>query len=1018
MTTRKPTDGKTYWRSLGELQDTPEFRDFLHREFPVAASEFPEGLSRRRWLQLMGASLALGGLTGCRWESEQILPFAIRPENRIPGVAEQFATSIDIAGMPRHLLVTCYDGRPIKVEGNPEHPDSRGATDTFAQATILDLYDPDRSSQLRERRNRKTFTRSWDEFDTFLNEHLSNYQQTGGDGLGILVEPIRSLTERMLFAAIQERFPKIQLFGFSALGNTAEHQATQQVFGKHFRTSLRLDKAQRILCLDADPLGVDVTSVRNIGDFATGRTPNEDMNRLYVAESQYTVTGAAADHRLPTKSQDIGGLLSYIDAEVRKQLEKRGASRNIPKPPDSMKQFAAAVVDDLTNFAGASAIIVGARQPAAVHAMAMKLNHLLGNIGQTVALIAEDSDTQWKSPNELGRLAASGKLSTLFVLGGNPAYDMPVDAPIRDALKSVGTTIRFGQYDDETSDICQWHVPLAHPYETWGDVQSWDGNPSITQPLIAPLLNGRSRIELLAQLADDQRDAETIVRAAIEKFGRTNSISENWKKWVHDGFVSSDDGQDSALPTPADLSANAPLPFSGSDTVELVFTADSSTLDGRFANNGWLQETPDFLTKLTWDNAAIVGPQTAQDHGLTHGKFVRIEVGSRQVELPVYVMPGQARGSIGLALGYGRTRSGIIGGHSEENVATVGVNVQPLRSTNSAFIANATRLVPVDRSFEFATTQDHHAIDTVGREEIGQRVGKLVHEGPLDVYLEHPDFAHHGSHHIESDPLWKEPTYDDHAWGMAIDLNKCIGCNACTIACQAENNVPIVGKEQVALGREMHWLRIDRYFKGDVEDPEVTHQPVACHHCENAPCEQVCPVAATVHSDEGLNDMIYNRCVGTRYCANNCPYKVRRFNFLNYNEELEDANRELVQLAVNPEVTVRTRGVMEKCTYCVQRIQNVKIDAKTGRRTIEDGEIKTACQQACPAKAIEFGDINDPNSRVAQAHADARAYGMLAELNVKPRTKYLARIRNPHPLLADRTSEHAPGYKDSADGHH
>ena len=1010
----QPTNGKTYWRSLGELQDTAEFRDFLHREFPVAASEFPEGVSRRRWLQLMGASLALGGLTGCRWEPEQIAPFAMRPENRIPGVPEQFATSIDIAGMPRHLLVTCYDGRPIKVEGNPEHPDSRGATDTFAQASILDLYDPDRSGALRETRKRKSFTRSWDEYDSFLEQHFAGYRATLGAGLGILVEPIRSLSEQALLVKIQERFPKLRLFQFSTL-ESHERTAAERVFGTPLRTSLRLNKAHRLLCLDADPLGIDATSVRNIGDFATLRTPNAQMSRLYAVESQFTVTGAAADHRLPLKSNDIGGFLSHIDAQIRNRLADPSAEPQSHDLPDTMARFAEAVVDDLLTHQQDSAIVVGARQPTAVHEMAFQLNQLLGNLGRAIELVRDADNLRWSDPAELAPLAKNGALKTLFVIGGNPVYDLPSDIPFRDVLDQIPTTIRCGQYDDETSAHCTWHVPVAHPFESWGDVQAWDGRPSITQPLIAPLLNGRSRVQLLAQCANDRREPQAIVRAAVDAYNHRNASSEDWKQWVHDGFVNDFPSPIAIDQLPTTSPPPPPIPFSSETDVELVFTASSTALDGRFANNGWLQETPDFLTKLTWDNAAIVSPQTATDLGLTHGKFARIEVREQQVEIPVYVMPGQARGSIGLAIGYGRTRSGIIGGQASEGIASVGVDVMPLRSIEAPFIGTATRVVPLDRTFEFATTQDHHAIDTVGREEIGQRVGKLVHEGPLDLYLEQPDFAHHGSHHIESDPLWQEPAYEGHAWGMAIDLNKCIGCNACTIACQAENNVPIVGKEQVALGREMHWLRIDRYFKGDVEEPEVTHQPVACHHCENAPCEQVCPVAATVHSDEGLNDMVYNRCVGTRYCANNCPYKVRRFNFLNYNEQLEEANRELVQLAVNPEVSVRSRGVMEKCTYCVQRIQNVKIDAKTGRRTIEDGEVKTACQQACPAQAIEFGDLNDPNSRVTQAHADARAYGMLAELNVKPRTKYLARIRNPHPLLADGRS---PVSKDHADGHH
>ena len=549
--------------------------------------------------------------------------------------------------------------------------------------------------------------------------------------------------------------------------------------------------------------------------------------------------------------------------------------------------------------------------------------------------------------------------------------------------------------------LSTWHLPQAHDYEAWRDVRAWDGTLGAAQPLIAPLLNGKSAIEVLGLICNDRRDPRMMVREAVGSAYGQPLLDDNWAKLLHDGFLPG-----SALPVvnvepramDREPAVDAVLRRVTSDT-EIAFNASHSVLDGRFANNGWLQETPDFLTKLTWDNAAIISPATAERLGVDHGTLVRITRGRAELELPAFVLPGQAPDSIGVAIGYGRRAAGVIGGKDNDAVPTVGIDVNPLRRFDAMHFTTEVKINPTDKQHAFATTQDHHAIDTVGLEESGRRVGELVREGTVTDFQEHPDFAQHASHHNPLESLWREPSYDGHAWGMSIDLNKCVGCNACVVACQAENNVPIVGKDQVAKGREMHWIRVDRYFKGEIENPEAVSQPVACQQCENAPCEQVCPVAATVHSDEGLNDMVYNRCIGTRYCANNCPYKVRRFNFFDYNKELEEPNRQLAQLLINPEVTVRSRGVMEKCTYCVQRIQSVKIDAKNDRRSIQDGEIKTACQQACPSQAIEFGDLNDSESRVSEAHADPRAYGMLSELNVKPRTKYLARIRNPNPAL-------------------
>ncbi|MEM9355314.1 MAG: TAT-variant-translocated molybdopterin oxidoreductase [Pseudomonadota bacterium] len=999
----KTTTGKIYWRSLDQLQDTAEFREFLHREFPVAASEFPEGLSRRRWMQLMGASLALGGLAGCRWEEEKIAPFAMRPENRIPGEAEFFATSIEIAGMPRHLLATCYDGRPVKIEGNPDHPASQGASDALSQATILDLYDPDRSDALRQTQGRQSFRRSWQEFEEFAEQHFGAMEAHGGEGLRVLVEPTSSLTVQALLPQLLQRFPKAVVHTHSTISWENQLAGTKLAFGNSLRTRYNLSDAKTIAAFDEDLLGLHPDALQHARGFAAGREPGAGMSRIYSAESQFSVTGAAADHRLPIKSSEIGRLIAHVEAKVRLELGEEAVSIDLPTLSAGAMKFAEALAVDLVANRGQAIVAVGPSQPSEVHALACGLNVLLENVDKTVRFL--EDPTSIPKAESLGELVAAierDQVDTLLILGGNPIYDAPGDLHFEEALAKIETSIHLSRREDETSRVCTWHLPEAHCFEAWNDVRSWDGTICVSQPLIAPLLDGRSAIEVLALLVKDQRDAQQLVREAVSQSLTSGLSSEAWAKLLHDGFQTG-----SELPTKQVASklrsdrkswCQAVVDARRSAT-EIVFVSSESVLDGRFANNGWLQETPGFLTKLTWDNAAILSPKTAEQLGVQHGSVVKLQTGSSAVELPAFLLPGQAEGSIGVALGYGRKAAGKVGGDQQTGVEPVGVDVNPLRTSESQHFTLDFEIKATDKTHEFATTQDHHMIDTVGLEETGRRVGDLVREGTLDEYQEHPDFAQHRTHHPPLESLWEEPKYEGHAWGMSIDLNKCIGCNACMVACQSENNVPIVGKDQVAKGREMHWIRVDRYFEGDIDNPSVATQPVACHHCENAPCEQVCPVAATVHSDEGLNDMVYNRCIGTRYCANNCPYKVRRFNFLDYNENLEEANRELAQLVVNPEVTVRSRGVMEKCTYCVQRIQGVKIDAKNDRRPIADGEVKTACQQACPTQAIEFGDLNDNQSRVALSHANSRAYGMLSELNVKPRTKYLARVRNPSPLL-------------------
>lgn len=997
------TKGKPYWRSLSELENSPEFEEFLHREFPEAASEFPNGVSRRRWLQLMGASFALAGLSGCRYQVEKIAPLAVRPENRIPGKPQRYATSVELAGAVRHLLVTCRDGRPTKVEGNPDHPYSRGASDAFSQASILDLYDPDRSSEPRQQSGGQTFTKTWEDFQRFASSHAEELKRTDGEGLCVLVEPTESVTLQERLAALKAAYPKAGVYQYASLSRENERAGSVLAFGEAYRTHYVLNNAKAIVCLDADLLSDHPASLRIARDYTAGRDPESgSMSRLYAIESQFSITGAAADHRLPLRSSDIGDFLAELTARVQQLLDS-GEVEPPPKSAPKRERFLHAAASDLVANRGKGVVTVGERQPAEVHAAAHRLNALLDNVGKTVLYTREEQARNGVIAEELAVLAQrmrDGNVDTLLILGGNPVYDAPADLAFSEALANVKHAAHLSLYEDETSGKCEWHLPAAHPFEAWGDARAYDGTICVAQPLVEPLLGGKSAIEVLAMLLGQSADVQSLVRRSIDKALGTPLDDKAWRRLLHDGLLA-----DSSLPfvTPelkaGEASNSTSEPAAGD--LEIVFCASSNVYDGRLANNGWLQETPQFLTKLTWDNAAIVAPQTAEELGIEHGELVQVALGGKAVEIPAFVLPGQAVGSIGVALGYGRTAAGHVGGSEKDGVDPVGVDVGVLRTADALQYATGVTVTPTGEKYALATTQDHHAIDKVGLEETGRRVGELVRERTLEEYKKPAESRHDGGHHPPLESLWEEPSYEGHAWGMSIDLNSCIGCNACMVACQSENNVPIVGKDQVARGREMHWIRVDRYFRGEVDDPEAVHQPLTCHQCENAPCEQVCPVAATVHSREGLNDMVYNRCVGTRYCANNCPYKVRRFNFFNNTKDLSEPNRELVQLAVNPEVTVRSRGVMEKCTYCVQRIQNAKIDARNEGRPIRDGEIQTACQQTCPTQAIQFGDLNQKTSRVARQHADPRAYAMLAELNIKPRTKYLERIRNPHPDLAD-----------------
>ena len=1028
MTSHSNTETKHYWRSLNELADKPAFRDWMSREFPTAGSELPERISRRRWLQLMGASLAFGGIAGCRWEAEEFAPFTVRPQNRIPGEKQYFASSWELAGVGRPLSVTSIDGRPIKVDGNKQHPFTAGGTDAFDQASILSLYDPDRSDGLTEKSGNELRQRTWEEFETALTAQVAKHEQTRGEGLAILCEPSSSQTRQRLQQLISARFPNVTWCEVTPTARTKSH-GSRIAFGEAVRTQLDFSRAKVIACFDADLMANHPAAMNLIRDWANRRDPDgEWMNRLYSFESAVSLTGSNADHRAAVRSSDVPRLFAKLETLVVELLNSDTAenSEGQHQAENKTVRMLAALANDLVRHRGQSVLLAGPHLPAEVHARIHRLNRLLQNVGTTIRYSidpnAESSQSAIDLPTLVHKIEA-GSIETLLVLEVNPAYGHVASQTFVRALTKVPFSVHAGVYRDETSDHCRWHVPASHFLESWGDCRTWDGTATLAQPLIAPLFGGRSSCELLSLLTRTGfTEGEALVRKAFLTWAtesakppreavRLRSESE-WRTAVHDGFIAESAFATREVSLATSLNDRLPIgqltsaeqPASAGQ-LELVIENDASVYDGRFANNGWLQETPDPITKLTWDNAAVMGPATATALGVAHEDIVRVAVANSAIELPTFVLPGVAENSIHVAVGYGRTVAGHVAGLKSEDIVSVGVDVTPLLRNGTSRVLTGVTVTRTGRTHKLATTQDHFAIDAVGFEAIGARLGELVRTGTLEEYKQHPDFAaHRGPHHPPLESPWKEREYDGHAWGMAIDLNRCIGCNACTVACQSENNVPLVGQEQVLAGREMSWLRIDRYFAGDPDDPEIAHQPVACHHCENAPCEQVCPVAATVHSDEGLNDMVYNRCVGTRYCANNCPYKVRRFNFFNYNAPLEQPGNVLQKMILNPEVTVRSRGVMEKCTYCVQRIQDVKIDSKNERRSISDGEIQSACQVACPAQAIMFGDLNDPDSAVAKTHTDQRSYGMLAELNTKPRTKYLARIRNPHPWLAEAFS--------------
>jgi molybdopterin-containing oxidoreductase family iron-sulfur binding subunit len=960
----------------------------------------------------MGASLALAGASSCRWQEDKMMPMTRRPEGYIPGESRQYATAVEIGDSVQGLLAQSYDGRPVKLEGHPSHPDNKGACGAIAQAGVLELYDPERSRSPAAGGQDKT----WPDAEGFVRTHFDNLKEKQGAGLRVLSEPSRSPTLMRLRKKLLEEYPQAQWIEWNAAAGDAELEGTKLAFGKRHRTHFDLSGADVVVALDADFIRETYPGgLSNASALMERRNPDGKMNRVYAVEGVVSLVGTIADHRLPLRSELIKAFAAALDATL-------GGDGAQPKPAaqflnsEPVSRFLTALVKDLNANKGRSLIVAGPRQPAEVHALVARMNAALGNIGKTVFYSAgatEDATpARMESFGKLVEEMRGGRVDTLLMLGTNPVYDAPVDLGFAEALVGVKNSIHLSLYRNETSQKCHWHLPRAHWLEAWGDVVSHDGRATIAQPLIAPLFTGRSAIELLAFILGEN-DAGGMAQLKQTHAGMNDK--RRFARAVHDGMTGGP-ALERGAPELGDIKA---LSFAerelGADgdlangQLELVFLADGKTYDGRFANNAWLQELPEPISKLTWGNAALIGPTTANALGVADGDHVTLTLDGKSITLPAMVIPGQAAGSVAVALGYGRTAAGTVGGDDAHGIAAVGANAYSLRSSKAMGFSGGLTVKQTGTVERLATTQDVHSIDQLGREGAEKRLPMLVREGTVEQYTKEPEFAKHAVHHPPLLNLWQPPVaYEGYKWGMTIDLSRCIGCSACVTACQAENNIPAVGKENVVMGREMLWLRVDRYFRGTPERPEFSWQPLPCQQCENAPCEQVCPVGATMHSSEGLNDMVYNRCIGTRYCANNCPYKVRRFNYFNYRLDIQaetpfqgfkDDHARVKAMVFNPEVSVRGRGVMEKCTFCVQRIQKAKITAKNARRRIEDGEVRTACQQACPTGTIQFGDLNDGGAKVTQHANSPRAYGMLEELNNRPRVRYLARIKNPNPEL-------------------
>jgi MoCo/4Fe-4S cofactor protein with predicted Tat translocation signal len=963
---------RDYWRTLEELAESPAFADIVEREAP-RFRDLLGPLDRRQFVRLMAAAMALGGLSACGPEPNprQLLPYVEQPPGIVPGKSRYYATATTQNGYATGVLIAHQMARPFKVEGNPEHPASRGAASAIMQASILELYDPRRAQTILGQGQ----IDSWEHLLTALFERREQLLANGGAGLRLLTGTVTSPSLVAQITALQKQFPAMRWDSWEPVNRDNERSASEQSFGRPLDRVFDLDNADVIFAIESDLISSVPGWLAYARQFAAHRRPAETggkMSRVYAIESTPTLIGAKADHRLALTPAEMAAAMRYLAAAT-------GAG-----PQEWRRQTVAdagwldAAAQDLAAHHGRALVHAGREQPVEVQLLVDAINGVLGSFGSSVRLIepvAAAPAQQTQTLKELTADMAAGKVDTLVMLGTNPVYTAPADLDFRAALKRVPMSVSLALYADETALASTWMVPAAHEYETWSDARAFDGTITVQQPQVRRLYQGHSAHELLAVLQGNTLPVDyDIVRGFWVGEAHRRGISDFEQFW-HDSLRSGVVAGTAATPvsaTPkADLTRLPPLtPASG---ISVLFRPDPGVWDGRYADNPWLLEMPRPFTRLTWDNAALIAPQTAARLGIETADVLTVSAGGRTLRAPFFVLPGQAPECITLPLGFGHEAGGLGAG--------VGFDAYRLRTTAEPWIADNPSLARTDETYELATIQGHDRI--AGRD--------LIREGTLAEFHEKPDFL---KQHQSDASLYPPVKYPRYAWAMAIDLNSCIGCQSCVIACQAENNVPTVGKDMVLDGRIMHWLRIDRYYSGPADNPETAFEPVPCMHCEDAPCEVVCPVHATVHDHAGLNLMVYNRCVGTRFCSNNCPYKVRRFNFYGFAYD-EDRPEE----SWNPQVSVRNRGVMEKCTYCIQRIRTTEIDADKEDRLVPDGAIKTACEQSCPTQAIIFGNRNDPDSAVARRKASPLNYVLLEELNTRPRTSYSAIIRNPNPKI-------------------
>lgn len=996
----KGVKGKRYWRSIDELANTSEFQAAVEREFPSSAQEWVDPVSRRGFMKLMGASMALAGLAGCtKQPDEPIYAYVKAPEDLILGKPNYFATAHPFVTGAIPVLVKSDQYRPIKVDGNPEHAYNKGASDVFSQGTLLDLYDPDRSKQVMYRGE----SRQWSEFAQALRLKVSGTKD--GSGIYFLSETVTSPTFARQWKAVQSAYPKAKLIQYDpAIAGTWLQNAPA--------TQYALSGADVVVSLDADFLsGAAYPGFHKlVADYAARRkNPSGGLNRLYAIESTTTTTGMKAEHRLGLRASEVPAFA----AELAKAVGVAGINAPSYNWTADQQKYLAAVAKDLKANAGKSVVLPGLYQDPSVYAIAQAINATLGNTGKTV-LVSSESAVQIPSDQiaDFKSLISDlngGKVDWLIVLGVNPVYTAPADLKFSDAMNKANIVAHLGSHVDETAQVAHWHVHSAHYLESWSDARAYDGTVSVVQPLIEPLYGGHTAHDVLQTLLDEPLLSAYDAVRTTQKDNIKGDFEAGWRKALHDGWIADTAFKTGGAST-ASASVKVPAP-SPKESLEVIFRPDPNIYDGRWSNVGWLQELPKPVTALSWDNAAIVSGAMLTQLKVEEDDILEITVNGAKVKAPVMVVPGHPDNSITVYLGYGRGFAGRVG-------SGAGFDAYLIRPSSAPFNATAS-VAKVDGKWGIAITkshyQDHRGSNLTehgnqnwsleGVEALGPR--GIIRYATLDEFKENPNFAHEGEGRDTPEmgtSLFPNWTYNENKWGMSIDMNSCVGCNACIVSCYAENNIAVVGKQQVRIGRNMQWLRIDTYFEGDLAAPRAHFQPMACQHCENAPCEQVCPVGATVHTPEGLNTMVYNRCVGTRYCSNNCPYKVRRFNFLLYS----DFETESLKLSRNPDVSVRSRGVMEKCSYCVQRITAAKIEADKENRAIRDGDIVTACQQACPASAITFGNINDKSSKVTALRADTRTYQVIADQNTRPRTTYIAEVLNLNSELEEAPVEHAP----------